>query len=178
MRFFDVAILVNAVCIGLDLEESEWFFLALFCIEIILRMYAYGTFEFFSIHRLWNIFDFTIILATLIATIIEAALKETGGFPRVALDILMILRCLRILRICNSIQRFRIILVTIKNILPSLGTYSVVIVCIYTVYAIIGMECFQGYVKDIGKGMNFYFRPTFSNFSMKDFLYIDVMNTG
>ena len=121
---------------------------------------------------------FTIILATLIATIIEAALKETGGFPRVALDILMILRCLRILRICNSIQRFRIILVTIKNILPSLGTYCVVIVCIYTVYAIIGMECFQGYVKDIGKGMNFYFRPTFSNFSMKDFLYIDVMNTG
>ena len=147
MRFFDVAILVNAVCIGLDIEEAEWYFLAIFCTELALRLYAYGSLEFFSLHRLWNWFDFIIILATLIATIIEAALKETDGFPRAALDILMILRCLRILRICNSIQRFRIILVTIKNILPSLGTYCVVICCLYTVYAIIGMECFQGYVK-------------------------------
>jgi len=150
MRFFDVAILANAICIGLDIEAAEWYFLSLFVVELMLRLYAYGTFEFFSIHRLWNIFDFTIIAATLIATIIEAALEETSGTPRAALDILMILRCLRLLRIFNSIQRFRIILVTIKNILPSLGTYCVVIVCIYTVYAIIGMECFQGYVKDIG----------------------------
>ena len=147
MRFFDVAILANAVCIGLDFEAAEWYFLSLFIIELMLRIYAYGTYEFFSVHRLWNIFDFTIIFVTLLATIIEAALEETAGEARAALDILMILRCLRLLRICNSIQRFRIILVTIKNILPSLGTYCVVIVCIYTMYAIIGMECFQGYVK-------------------------------
>ena len=81
MRFFDVAILANAVCIGLDVEEAEWYFLALFCAEIMLRMYAYGVFEFFSFHRLWNWFDFLIIFATLLATIIEAAMKGSVQYP-------------------------------------------------------------------------------------------------
>ena len=65
---------------------------------------------------------------------------------RAALDVLMILRCLRLVRIFNSVPSFKIILVTIRNILPSLGTYCVIIVCIYTVFAIIGMESFQGLV--------------------------------
>ena len=38
--------------------------------------------------------------------------------------------------------------IAIRNILPSLGTYCVVIVCIYTCFAIIGMESFQGLVAD------------------------------
>ena len=36
----------------------------------------------------------------------------------------------------------------IRNILPSLGTYCVVIVCIYTCFAIVGMESFQGLIAD------------------------------
>ena len=70
MRFFDVAILANAICIGLDFDSAEWFFLSLFCVEIAIRMYAYGFWEFFSIHRMWNWFDFIIIFATVIATIV------------------------------------------------------------------------------------------------------------
>jgi len=82
MRFFDVAILANAVCIGLDFDSAEWFFLSLFCVEIAIRMYAYGFWEFFSIHRLWNWFDFLIIFSTVIATIaIGRYLKNVRKSP-------------------------------------------------------------------------------------------------
>ena len=49
---FDLLILVNAVFIGLSLDDAEWFFLAVFVIEIILRVYANGPRKYFS--GFWN----------------------------------------------------------------------------------------------------------------------------
>ena len=74
-HFFDLAIFCNAICIGLDVTEADYFFMTLFIIEIILRMYAYGTIEFFSLHRFWNWFDFIITLSTVIATIVTGRQK-------------------------------------------------------------------------------------------------------
>ena len=52
--FYDLAIIANAVCIGLDEESAEWFFLSIFILEIILKIYAYGPREYFSRNNLWN----------------------------------------------------------------------------------------------------------------------------
>nr|XP_039248277.1 two pore calcium channel protein 1-like isoform X1 [Styela clava] len=143
---FDLLILANAVCIALDLEQTEWFFLPVFMIEIALRMYAVGPREYFSLDRLWNWFDFIIISAAFIATIVEASLNELDQFPREALDVLLVLRCLRLVKIVGNIETFRIVVMTIVNITPSLLTYAGVLIMVYYSFAVIGMEAFSNKV--------------------------------
>eukprot|EP00058_Branchiostoma_floridae_P009154 XP_002594642.1 hypothetical protein BRAFLDRAFT_217471 [Branchiostoma floridae] len=150
--FFDLAIVVNAFFIGFNLDEAEWFFLSVFTCEIILKLYTYGFSEF--CRRFWNIFDFIVISAAFIATIIEAALEELQ-YSRETLDVLLVLRILRLLKLVGSIDRFKIIIGTLTNIAPSMFTYGGVLFVkiifvhfispltyqvFYYVFAIIGME--------------------------------------
>ncbi|XP_078484181.1 two pore calcium channel protein 1-like [Ciona intestinalis] len=144
---FDLLILMNAVCIAFDWESTEWFFLSIFIVEILLRMYTLGPKEYFSFSRFWNWFDFIIITSAFIATVIEASLDELAQFPREALDFLMVMRCLRLVKIVGNIDRFRIIVMTIVNIAPSLLTYGIVLLMLYYAFAIVGMECFGGKIK-------------------------------
>ena len=56
---YDLIILVNAVFIGLDEENpmianSEWVFLALYLLEILLKLYVMEPRGFFSRHSFWN----------------------------------------------------------------------------------------------------------------------------
>lgn len=45
-------------------------------------------------------------------------------FPREALDVLLVLRCLRLVKIVGSVERFRAVVMTMANIAPSLLTYG------------------------------------------------------
>ncbi|XP_064622420.1 uncharacterized protein LOC135484707 [Lineus longissimus] len=147
--FFDFCILANAVFIALSLDTAEWFFLALFTLEILLKMYAYGFKRFFK--GLWNIFDFLVIGSAIVATTIEAIEEETLD-EKNTLDILFVLRVLRIIKIMGSIQRFKVVITTIMNIGPSILTYGGVVFVFYYIYAIVGMELFQGTIKYYGYG--------------------------
>ena len=51
---FDGLTVVNAICIGLNIDEAEWYFLAAFTVEIILQFYAQGPKKYFS--GFWNMF--------------------------------------------------------------------------------------------------------------------------
>ena len=50
--FFDLVIMVNAICIGISEDTSEMVFLILFNVEIVLKIYTYGPKEFAS--KAWN----------------------------------------------------------------------------------------------------------------------------
>ncbi|XP_034045158.1 two pore segment channel 3 isoform X2 [Thalassophryne amazonica] len=149
---YDLIILVNAVFIGLDEDDplianSEWVFLALYLLEILLKLYAFEPRAFFSRHNFWNWFDTVIILAALIATIINAATKSSGGYTsRQILDIVFILRVLRLIRVVDSIQRFRTIINTLIRIGPAILTFGQLIIVVYYIFAMLGMELFKGKV--------------------------------
>ncbi|KAJ8308032.1 hypothetical protein KUTeg_012906 [Tegillarca granosa] len=66
------------------------------------------------------------------------------------LDSLLVLRVVRLIKIFGSIQRFKVILMTIINIGPSIITYGGVIFIFYYIFAIIGMEVFHGLIKFYG----------------------------
>lgn len=51
--FFDFNIFANAWFIAFDIDEADWFFLVIFLLEIILKLYVFGPVEFFK--RLWNV---------------------------------------------------------------------------------------------------------------------------
>ena len=46
--FFDLLIVVNAVCMAVNFDDAEWFFLAVFTLEIILKLYVLGPVAFFT----------------------------------------------------------------------------------------------------------------------------------
>lgn len=138
---FDAIIFVNAVFIAFDLDEGEPFFLTLFTLEIVLKLYAFGVQAFFR--KLWNIFDVLVVGSALIITLVEAAKHESHASD-VTLDFLMVLRVIRIFKIFHTINRFRVVINTILHILPSMATYGGVLLVFYYFFAIIGMEIFQG----------------------------------
>nr|XP_046233001.1 two pore segment channel 3 isoform X2 [Scatophagus argus] len=150
---YDLIILVNAVFIGLDEENpmianSEWVFLALYLLEILLKLYVFEPRAFFSKHSFWNWFDTIIVVSALIATIINSATKSSGGYTsRQILDIVFILRVLRLIRVVDSIKRFRTIINTLIRIGPAILTFGQLIVVVYYIFAMVGMELFKGKVK-------------------------------
>lgn len=150
---YDLIILINAVFIGLDEENplisnSEWAFLTLYLLEILLKLYVFEPRAFFSRHNFWNWFDTIIVVAALIATIINSALKSSSGYTsRQILDIVFILRVLRLIRVVDSIKRFRTIINTLIRIGPAILTFGQLILVIYYIFAMVGMELFKGKVR-------------------------------
>ncbi|KAJ8366124.1 hypothetical protein SKAU_G00149550 [Synaphobranchus kaupii] len=155
---YDLIILLNAVFIGLDEEHSlisnmEWLFLGLYLLEILLKLYTFEPRAFFSEHQFWNWFDTMIIVSALIATIINSALKSTGGYSsRQVLDIVFILRILRLIRVVDSIKRFRTIINTLIKIGPTILTFGQLILVVYYIFAMVGMELFKGKVRFFENG--------------------------
>ena len=162
--FFDAIILVNAAVILSSYEYIEWGFLSVFTIEIFLKIYAFGFSMFIS--KYWNLFDSVIIGSAFIFNIIDNARytmssssleinlflicrgDENGGF--IILDVLLILRVLRIIKIFHGIDSFKMILNTIFHILPSLFTYVGVLFVFIYIFAIVGMESFKGRIQFFG----------------------------
>ncbi|XP_066953785.1 two pore calcium channel protein 1-like isoform X3 [Macrobrachium rosenbergii] len=151
--FFDVLTLVNAAVIGISTNSSswdstaEWIFLGLFMMEIILKLYVFGPRRFFT--RLWNVFDFVVIGAAFMMAAVEAGIG-LGSQSRLSLDVLLVLRVLRLVKIIGSVARFKIIVHSINKIIPSLLTYGGVVMVFYYIFAIIGVESFQGLVRFSG----------------------------
>ncbi|CAC5394144.1 TPCN3 [Mytilus coruscus] len=88
-------------------------------------------------------FDFLVVFSAVIASAIEAA-EGASREEFKTLDLLLVLRVLRLVKIFGSIQRFKVVLQTIINIGPSIFTYGGVIFVFYYMFAIIGMEIFSG----------------------------------
>ncbi|XP_039594304.1 two pore segment channel 3 [Polypterus senegalus] len=151
--FYDFIILVNAIFIGLDEDNSllsnvEWVFLGFYLLEIVLKLYTYEPRSFFARHQFWNWFDTTVIIAALLATIINTTLKSTEIYnSREVLDIVFILRVLRLIRIVDSIKRFRAIINTLINIGPTMINFGQLILVVYYIFAVIGMEVFKNKIK-------------------------------
>ncbi|XP_074143769.1 two pore channel protein 2-like isoform X2 [Sminthopsis crassicaudata] len=93
-------------------------------------------------------FDTLIIIAALMATIANTAIKSAVEYnSQQILDIIFILRLLRLIRIVDSIQRFRVILTTLINIIPTMLTFGGLVLVVYYIFAIIGMELFKDKVQ-------------------------------
>ena len=141
---FDFIILVNAVCIAFDVD-AHWLniFLVLFSIEIVLKLYSFGTRAFFQ--KLWNIFDVVVVGSALAVSLYQ--LIRPDQLDPDSLDLLLVMRVIRIFKIFHSIPRFRIVIDTILHILPSMGIYGAILLLFYYSFAIVGMEIFGGRFK-------------------------------
>ncbi|XP_040467742.1 mitotic checkpoint serine/threonine-protein kinase BUB1 [Falco naumanni] len=174
---YDIIILINAIFIALDEETpyisyAEWVFLALYIAEILLKVYTYEPRAFFGKNQFWNWFDTLIIFAALTATILNTTLKSTTKYnSQQVLDIVFILRVLRLIRIVDSVQRFRVIMNTLINIVPTMLTFGGLTLVVYCIFAIIGMELFYGKIQFFPANSNAPHALECGNPALKDSLF-------
>lgn len=138
-----IVILINAVVIGLDtsrelharfsaqFELANQIFLAIFIVEAALKMLALAP----GMHRYfkdgWNVFDFTIIVVSLI--------PATGQLATLA----RLARLLRVLRLISALPELRLIVATLVRSIPSMANVICLMSIIFYVYAVAGFHLFH-----------------------------------
>ncbi len=133
-----VLILINAALLGMEtwpaamnaagslILAADRFILALFVIEIALRLY---------VHRMafwrdpWSVFDFAVVAIAL--------LPATGP-----LSVLRALRVLRVLRLLTMVPSMRRVVGALLAAIPGLGSIALVLLIIYYVFAVIATKLF------------------------------------
>ncbi len=131
-------ILGNAVVLGLETSErvmaayGPWLsaldsiMLAVFVVEIGLKLYARGTGFFRSA---WNVFDFIVVGIALV--------PASGPFA-----VLRALRVLRVLRLLSMMPRLRFIVEALLAAIPGIAAIAGLMSIIYYVFAVIATKLF------------------------------------
>ena len=168
-RFILIVILLNTIDLGLEtspyliehyglaLEVANIVFIAIYLVEMLLKLYAWRGAYF---KNGWNIFDFCIVLVSLMPT--------AGVFSGVRIvRILRVLRTLRALRLVSGIKQLRKIVQAVISSLPGIGWTGVLMLLVYYVYAIIGIHLFREAAPELFGGFPESFVTLFSLTTME-----------
>lgn len=135
-------IIFNAVLIGLETSAGlsarygSWLhfandaILVVFIIEAALKIAAVAPRLRLYFGNGWNLFDFSIVVLSLI--------PATGEFALVA----RLIRVLRVLRLVSAVPQLRLIVATLVRSIPSMGHVLVLMSIIFYVYAVTGFHLF------------------------------------
>ena len=136
-------IIFNGVLIGLETSKAfverfdHWLrygndaILVVFIIEAALKLAAVSPRFGLYFRNGWNLFDFTVIVASLI--------PATGEFALVA----RLVRVLRVLRLISTVPQLRLIVATLVRSIPSMGHVIVLMSIIFYIYAVTGYHLFN-----------------------------------
>jgi voltage-gated sodium channel len=137
-RFIIALIIINSVVLGLETSPSimsavgtaliaaNKAILAVFVVEILLKLIAFGP-RFFRSG--WNLFDFFIVAIALV--------PAAGPF-----EILRALRILRVLRLLSQIPKLRAIIESLLRALPGIGWTALLLVLVFYIFAVMGTMLF------------------------------------
>lgn len=139
-RFILTLIVINSIVLGLDtsveikakyghiLTLIDDICLGIFTLELVLRIIAYRLNFFIGKDRNWNWFDLIIVAISLLAT---------SNF-----SVLRAFRVLRALKVLSAIPTMRIVLASLLNTLPSLGSIGFLLMVFYYVYGVLCVNLF------------------------------------
>lgn len=137
-RTIVILIVVNAVALGLDTSPTivsysggllslvDNIILAIFAVEIALRILAYGR-AFWRDG--WSLFDFSIVAIAL--------MPATGGF-----SVLRSLRIIRALRLISTIKSMRRVMGGMLSAIPSMGAVVTLLALIFYVAAVMATKLY------------------------------------
>lgn len=155
-------ILAAALLVGLEtippvaepgrhfLGAADRIILALFSIELLIRLAAYLPQPLRFFRDGWNLFDFIIVALCF--------LPDSGPWA----PILRLARLLRTLRLIAHFPRLQILLLALIKSLPSLGYVAVLLALHFYLYAVLGVYLFRhndpGHFGDLGLALVTLFR--------------------
>ncbi|CAF1094276.1 unnamed protein product [Rotaria sordida] len=123
------------------LEQIEYIFLAIFTLEVILKIIAYGL----CLHPNaylrsgWNLLDFIIVVVGFLSVILVQ--YNVQGFD---VKSLRAFRVIRPLKLVNGVPSLQIVLNSILRAMLPLLHIALLVLFVITIYAIIGLELFCG----------------------------------
>lgn len=136
-------IIFNGVLIGLETSHDavtaygNWLhlgndlILAVFIIEAALKLIAVAPRFSLYFGNGWNLFDFSIVVLSLV--------PSTGEFALVA----RLVRVLRVLRLVSTVPQLRLIVATLVRSIPSMGHVIMLMSIIFYIYAVTGFHLFH-----------------------------------
>lgn len=131
-------IVVNAFTLGMETSPTvmavigpqvlvfDRIVIVIFCIEIVLRLYAHGP-RFFR--DPWSVFDFIVVAITLTPS-------------NDSLSVLRSLRVLRVLRLVSAVPRLRRIVAALLHAVPGVGAIGALLLLVFYVFAVITTKLF------------------------------------
>jgi len=138
-HFITFLIILNGVTLGMAtsgeimasygqlIDGLDNLVVALFTIEILMRIYVHRS-RFFK--DPWSLFDFFVVSISLIPT--------SDG-----LSILRVLRVLRLFRLLTIVPQMRLIISAILSVIPGMASVSLVLMLFFYVFAIISTNLFS-----------------------------------
>ncbi|XP_071167168.1 sodium channel protein 1 brain-like isoform X2 [Mytilus edulis] len=139
------------------LEVSNYIFTSVFILEAVLKIMSWSKFYFKSG---WNLFDFVIVLAS----IIDISLSDIPSF-----SVFRSFRLLRVLKLAQSWKTMRLLLQIILNTLGSLGPLTLILIIVIYIFAVIGLQLFsKSYTTDV-------FGDDIPRWNFKDFFHSMMM---
>ncbi|WP_456379368.1 ion transporter [Thiolapillus sp.] len=169
-------ILLNALILGLETDAAletrfgAWFelghqlILAAFIIEALLKISAVAPRFRLYFGNGWNLFDFSVIVLSL--------LPATGELAMVA----RLARLLRVLRLISTIPELRLIVATLMRSIPSMGNIMLLMSIIFYIYAIAGFHLFHQHDPEHWGSLGLALLTLFRVVTLED--WTDVMYTA
>ena len=123
----------------LTLEELCFYF---YCFELIIKVFSLGLFfgENTYFRDPWNILDFAIIFPDIV-------LKTIKDMSFLNIKALRAIRVLKPLRTITKIKNLQLILSALFSAIPLLGDSFLILIFFYLIFAVAGLQLFQGLLK-------------------------------
>jgi len=115
------------------INSADKVIIAIFVIELLIRLAAYGTKPWRFFLDGWNIFDFVIVVACLWPT--------EGGGNQFA-TVLRLARLLRALRLFSAVPRLQVMIVALIKSIPAIFYVGLLLFLQFYIYAVIGTVVF------------------------------------
>ncbi|XP_037837055.1 voltage-dependent L-type calcium channel subunit alpha-1C isoform X2 [Kryptolebias marmoratus] len=146
-------ILLNTICLAMQhhgqtknfndaMNILNMLFTGLFTVEMILKLIAFKPRGYFS--DPWNVFDFLIV----IGSIIDVILSEINGHQnpeenaRISITFFRLFRVMRLVKLLSRGEGIRTLLWTFIKSFQALPYVALLIVMLFFIYAVIGMQMF------------------------------------
>ncbi|XP_077986579.1 voltage-dependent calcium channel type A subunit alpha-1-like isoform X3 [Glandiceps talaboti] len=136
--------------LSLGLEETEIYFLVIFCFELCIKVVALGLIMHPGsyLRNGWNIMDFIVVISGIVSYINditkEGQPSSGGGSDKVDFRTLRAVRVLRPLKLVSGIPSLQVVLKSILKAMAPLLQIALLIVFMILIFAITGMEFFLG----------------------------------
>ena len=144
-------IVVNAFTLGMETSPTvmavigpqilvfDKIVIVIFCVEIVLRLYAHGP-RFFR--DPWSVFDFIVVAITLTPS-------------NDSLSVLRSLRVLRVLRLVSAVPRLRRIVAALLHAVPGVGAIGALLMLVFYVFAVITTKLFGAAARVFSKPVGY-----------------------
>ncbi|KFP62330.1 Voltage-dependent L-type calcium channel subunit alpha-1S, partial [Cariama cristata] len=143
-------ILLNTICLGMQHynQSAEMnhvsdilnvAFTVLFTLEMILKLMAFKAKGYFG--DPWNVFDFLIVIGSIIDVILSE-IDDSDDNSRVSITFFRLFRVMRLVKLLSRGEGVRTLLWTFIKSFQALPYVALLIVMLFFIYAVIGMQMF------------------------------------